>query len=126
MGKSNVYRALGLMRKMAEGRFAEAVAEEGGLPSLLWAGELKKNEKRRMRWEIEHDDFSIEMECGMIPTVPGDPTMFKTDPDVKLEVLKAFQSCDGEAEGAGGGSQRKRWENGCAAAACACDGIDDQ
>jgi predicted ATPase len=40
VGKSNVYRALGLMRKMAEGRFAAAVAEEGGLPSLLWAGEL--------------------------------------------------------------------------------------
>lgn len=88
VGKSNVYRALGLMRKMAEGRFAESVAEEGGLPSLLWAGDLKKNEKRRMRWEIEHDDFHIEMECGMIPTVPGDPTMFKTDPDIKLEVLK--------------------------------------
>ncbi|MGJ8634573.1 MAG: AAA family ATPase [Luteolibacter sp.] len=89
VGKSNVYRALGLMRKMAEGRFAEAVAEEGGLPSLLWAGDLKKNEKRRMRWEISHDDFSIEMECGMIPAVPGpgDPSKFKTDPDIKLEVL---------------------------------------
>ena len=88
VGKSNVYRALGLMRKMAEGRFAAAVAEEGGLPSLLWAGELKKNEMRRMRWEIGHEDFHIEMECGMIPTKPGDPTKFRTDPDIKLEVLR--------------------------------------
>ncbi len=88
VGKSNVYRALGLMRKMAEGRFAAAVADEGGLPSLLWAGELKKNEKRRMRWEIAHDDFHMEMECGMIPATPGDPSLFKTDPDIKLEVLK--------------------------------------
>lgn len=88
VGKSNVYRALGLMRKMAEGRFAAAVADEGGLPSLLWAGELKKNEARRMRWEIDHEDFHIEMECGMIPTTPGDPTLFKTDPDIKLETLR--------------------------------------
>jgi len=65
VGKSNVYRALGLMRKMAEGRFAAAVAEAGRLPSLLWAGELKKNEARRMRWEIEHEDFHLEMESGM-------------------------------------------------------------
>lgn len=41
-----------------------------------------------MRWEISHDDLQIEMECWMIPMVPGDPTMFKTDPDIKLEVLK--------------------------------------
>ena len=88
VGKSNVYRALGLMRKMAEGRFAAAVADEGGLPSLLWAGELKKNETRRMRWEIGHEDFHIEMECGMIPATPGDPSKFKTDPDIKLEVLR--------------------------------------
>lgn len=39
VGKSNAYRALGLMRKMAEGRFAESVVEEGGLPSQLW-GEI--------------------------------------------------------------------------------------
>ena len=88
VGKSNVYRALGLMRKKAEGRFAAAVAEEGGLPSLLWAGELKKNETRRMRWEIDHEDFHIEMECGMIPATPGDPSRFKTDPDIKLETLR--------------------------------------
>jgi len=88
VGKSNVYRALGLMRKMAEGRFAAAVADEGGLPSLLWAGELKRNETRRMRWEISHDDFHMEMECGMIPATPGDPSLFKTDPDIKLETLR--------------------------------------
>lgn len=88
VGKSNVYRALALMQAMAEGRFAAAVAEEGGLPSLLWAGDLKRNETRRLRWEIEHDDFHIAMECGMIPATPGDPSLFKTDPDIKLETLR--------------------------------------
>ena len=88
VGKSNVYQALALMQRMADGRFAAAVADEGGLPSLLWAGVLKKSEPRRMRWEIEHEDFHIEMECGMIPATPGDPSLFKTDPDIKLETLR--------------------------------------
>ncbi len=73
---------------MAQGTFAAAVAEEGGLPSLLWAGDRKQNEPRRMRWELEHTDFQFETECGMIPPAPGDPTEFRTDPDMKLEVLR--------------------------------------
>ena len=88
VGKSNVYRALALTQKMAQGTFAAAVAEEGGLPSLLWAGDRKKNEPRRMRWELDHTDFQFETECGMIPSAPGDETLFRTDPDMKLEVLR--------------------------------------
>jgi predicted ATPase len=39
VGKSNLYRPLAMLQRMADGRFAEAVAQEGGMPSLLWAGE---------------------------------------------------------------------------------------
>jgi predicted ATPase len=88
VGKSNVYRALSMMRRLAAGEFAAAVAEEGGLPSALWAGATKKNEPRRISWELQHSDFRYQMECGMIPATPGDPTRFKTDPDVKLETLR--------------------------------------
>ncbi len=88
VGKSNIYRALALMQRMAEGRFAAALADEGGLPSALWAGNLAKGEPRRMRWEIDHSDFQMEMECGMVPAGPGDSTLFRTDPDIKLETLK--------------------------------------
>jgi predicted ATPase len=88
VGKSNVYQALGMMQRMAAGDFAAAIAAEGGLPSVLWAGELRKNEPRRVSWELQHDDFRYEMECGMIPATPGDPSLFKTDPDVKLESLR--------------------------------------
>ncbi len=94
VGKSNVYRALALTQKMAQGTFAAAVAEEGGMPSLLWAGDRKQNEPRRMRWELEHTDFQFETECGMIPSAPGDETLFRTDPDMKLEIL-----CHGGAKG---------------------------
>jgi predicted ATPase len=39
VGKSNVYRALALMQKLAEGGFAQALADEGGMPSVLWGGD---------------------------------------------------------------------------------------
>ena len=89
VGKSNLYRALALLQRMAEGRFAEAVEAEGGMPGLMWAGmRRKKDEPRRVGWEIEEDHFVFTHECGLIPTTPGDPTMFRTDPDIKTEVIR--------------------------------------
>ena len=89
VGKSNLYRALALLQRMAEGRFAEAVEAEGGMPGLMWAGmRRKKDEPRRVGWEIEDDDFVFTHECGLIPTAPGDPTKFRTDPDIKTEVIR--------------------------------------
>ncbi|MCW1884074.1 AAA family ATPase [Luteolibacter flavescens] len=89
VGKSNLYRALILLQRMAEGRFAEAVESESGMPGLMWAGLRRKDGPRRVSWEIEDDHFSFSHECGLIPTTPGDPTKFRTDPDVKTEVIRA-------------------------------------
>ena len=83
VGKSNVYQALALLRRMAEGRFAASVAGEGGLPGMLWAGARRKDELLRLCWEIDHSDFHLEIETGLIPTAPGDLTKFRTDPDIK-------------------------------------------
>lgn len=88
VGKSNVYQALALLRRMAEGRFAASVAAEGGMPGMLWAGARRKDERLRLCWEIEHSDFHLELETGLIPTAPDDPTKFRTDPDIKLECLR--------------------------------------
>jgi predicted ATPase len=88
VGKSNVYQALALTQKMAQGNFAAAIAREGGMPSLLWAGDRKKNDPQRLCWELQHTDFQFETECGMISSAPGDPSKFRTDPDMKLEVLR--------------------------------------
>jgi predicted ATPase len=92
VGKSNVYQALALLRRMAQGRFAASVAAEGGLPGMLWAGVRRKDEALRICWEVGHDAFHLEMECGMIPTAPGDKTQFRTDPDIKLECLRLSDS----------------------------------
>ncbi len=89
VGKSNVYRALALMQKLAEGGFAQALADEGGMPSVLWGGDWGKD-PRRINWLIEHEDFVYEMTCGLIPADPSDPdpSAFITDPDIKSESIR--------------------------------------
>ena len=87
VGKSNVYRALALLQRMAEGRFAEALASEGGMPSALWAGRRRKDEARRITWEITHSDFSFSIDCGMVALGPESESLFKTDPEIKSEHL---------------------------------------
>lgn len=94
VGKSNLYRSLAMMQRLAEGRFAEAVAAEGGMPSLLWSGPRTKD-PLRVKWNLEHDFFKYSMECGLIPVSPGNPTMFRTDPDIKLETLHLHQGGKG-------------------------------
>jgi predicted ATPase len=86
VGKSNLYRALALMQRMADGRFAEALAEEGGMPSLLWAGERRADEPRRISWKLDHSDFHLSLECGI--SAADLRSAFQTDPDVKEETLR--------------------------------------
>jgi predicted ATPase len=87
VGKSNLYRALSMIQRMADGRFAETIAADGGMPAILWAGDLGKDEPRRVMWSLKHSDFEFAIECGLIPATPGDPSEFKTDPDIKIETL---------------------------------------
>ena len=37
-GKSNLYNSLVLIGRAAQGQLAHAIAEEGGTPSVFWAG----------------------------------------------------------------------------------------
>lgn len=90
-GKTNCYRALRLMHAAAAGRLAETFAEEGGMPSALWAGKRKQHETVRMSVGVEFERYAFSLACG-IPTpkaygVPLDmhPSMFLLDPEVKEE-----------------------------------------
>ncbi len=38
VGKTNLYKALGLLRSAADGNLTRAIAQEGGIESVLWAG----------------------------------------------------------------------------------------
>jgi predicted ATPase len=88
-GKTNVYRALHLLHAAATGGLAQAVADEGGLPSLLWAGGRQKKESARVEVEARWDELSYSIAIGLEPP----PTRFPFDPHVKEERVR-FEGLD--------------------------------
>ncbi len=86
-GKTNLYRALRLLSRGAEGRLATTLLAEGGMPSVLFAGErrLGKGEAVRTVIGVEIDEVSYELSLGLPSAAPNDP--FVLDPDVKEEVI---------------------------------------
>ncbi len=89
-GKSNLYNAVFLIAKAAGGSFARAIAEEGGMPSVLWAGVQKrlrsKPEPRRVIIGALIGDYGYELQCGLPKS--GPPTAasrFLLDPQIKEE-----------------------------------------
>lgn len=97
-GKSNVYQAIQLMASAAHGRLARRISEEGGIPSVLWAGRRAKDEDERARLAIRFEEIGYELEFGRIPIsermkdVADDPpnglNLFKDDPDIKFEQVE--------------------------------------
>jgi predicted ATPase len=81
-GKTNLYRALQLLAAASAGRLARTLAEEGGMPSALWAGARRK-EAVRMKVAVGLDDFGYELACGL-PAARGHGS-FILDPVVKTE-----------------------------------------
>ena len=92
-GKSNLYNSIALIARAAEGRLARAIAEEGGTPSIFWAGGerirlQRKRPPKRVIIGFESEDFEYELQIGL----PGKneyalATMFTLDPRVKEEYV---------------------------------------
>jgi len=109
VGKSNVYRALELMHAAAQGRLAQSLANEGGMPSAAWAGpeEVRteaakrrgqaitgtvRKKALRIRLGMQLDAGCFEMTIGLPPREeppppPLLPSAFLLDPEVKEEWL---------------------------------------
>lgn len=86
-GKSSLYRALRLLADSARGGAVSALAREGGLPSVMWAGE-KKAESAGLRLGFAGDEFGYAVDFGYpIPTsgVGPAPSLFNLDPEIKRE-----------------------------------------
>src|SRR6266436_6725879 len=64
-GKTNLYRSLYLLAAAAEGRLAQTLAQEGGMPSALWAGEQRKKAPKRITIEVSFDQWSYRFSCGL-------------------------------------------------------------
>jgi len=98
-GKSNLYRALYLVAAAANGTLARALAGEGGLPSVFWAGKRHKLEKRRIAISVVLDDLTYDLEFGRIPISDRPKHLglepFINDPDIKEERI-VFQNDAGK------------------------------
>ena len=89
-GKSNLYRALFLVAAAANGSLARTIAEEGGLPSALWAGRRTKTEEAKIRIAVEIDEdteYVLKFGRVAISQRPGLLGNFSNDLDIKQEQL---------------------------------------
>ena len=102
-GKSNLYRALRLLADAARNGAVAALAREGGLPSVLWAGPehvgrsvrdgthpvqgTVRTERVSLKLGFASDDFGYAIDLGQ-PPYDG-TTAFNLDPQIKREVMWA-------------------------------------
>ena len=89
-GKSNLYRAVYLLHAAAAGNLARALADEGGMPSVLWAGPRKRHELRELTLGVQlTGGFSYTLTAGLPGPneLPMDQGFFSNDPLVKEESI---------------------------------------
>jgi predicted ATPase len=98
-GKSNLYNSIFLLSKAAAGGFARAIADEGGMPSVLYAGREKVRYTRRkppvrVILSITGDDYQYELQFGLPESGPPvvNPSQFMLDPKIKEESVRLADS----------------------------------
>lgn len=65
VGKTNLYRALALLRGAADGTITRAIAEEGGIESVLWAGKRRAGRPVRLALKAHFDEMAYGIELGL-------------------------------------------------------------
>lgn len=101
-GKSNLYRALRLISDTAYGSAVSAMAREGGLTSILWAGPQQfsrdvksgrhpvegtvRSDPINLKLGFSNDDLSYAIDYGISVQQPG-ASMFFRDPEIKREAM---------------------------------------
>nr|WP_276581637.1 AAA family ATPase [Enterobacter cloacae] len=85
-GKSNIYKAIHLMHSAAQGQFSQALANEGGILKVFWAGKTRSDQLRRMNLAVETETYEYELQVGFVEKLPY-PSQFQLDPVIKEESL---------------------------------------
>jgi len=96
VGKTNLYSALALLRCAAEGGITRAIAEEGGIESVVWAGQRRKGMPARLVLKARFADadrgaeptHGYEIEIGRREPLEA---AFAVEPLVKEERLTVRQ-----------------------------------
>jgi predicted ATPase len=65
VGKTNLYKALALLRAAADGSITRAIAEEGGLNSVLWAGPRTDRKPVRLVLKAVFDELEYGVEVAL-------------------------------------------------------------
>jgi len=65
VGKTNLYKALALLRAAADGTITRAIAEEGGIESVLWAGPRRAGQPVRLALTAHFDAMDYAIEAGL-------------------------------------------------------------
>lgn len=93
VGKSNLYKALGLLRGAADGSLTRLIALEGGVDSVLWAGTRRRHDSPRLILEAHLDEIGesgialcYAVEIGLRYATEA---AFEMEPLVKEERLTA-------------------------------------
>jgi len=92
-GKSNLYRSLGLIVAAARGDLVAALAAEGGLPAVFWAGSQRldqggrRQEGARLRLGFSTETLSYAIELGY--QADDQTSVFVLDPVIKREWIWA-------------------------------------
>ncbi len=98
-GKSNLYKALRLLAQVGRGGVVNALAADGGLDSVFWAGPEKISARmrrgevpvqggplqkvKRLRLGFAGDDYGYAISMGLPEPVPR--SVFNLDPEIKRE-----------------------------------------
>lgn len=106
-GKSNLYRAMRLLAETAQNGIVHALAHEGGLESVFWAGpeafsremlsgevpiqSVLRKKVLRLKMGFASQDFGYAISLGFpppeMPPPPSDPSLFVLDPEIKHETI---------------------------------------
>jgi len=65
VGKTNLYKALVLLRGAADGSITRAIAEEGGLESVFWAGRRRDGKPVRLVLRAQFDELEYGVDVGL-------------------------------------------------------------
>jgi len=92
VGKTNLYKALTLLRGAADGSLTRLIAQEGGFNSVLWAGSRQKNDPVRLILSADLEDigdgarlrYSVEIGLKFLTEAA-----FDLEPLIKEEKLTA-------------------------------------
>jgi predicted ATPase len=81
-----------LLHGSANGRFSEMIAEEGGMPSVLWAGQTRGSGPVQMEISVSFDHgLTYSVACGL-PDKNSVPEVFRRDPQIKREQISIKKS----------------------------------